>query len=76
MILNQSQAKAIYDAMCALNNIGASIDVCLQIKPNEPPVRVFEGEISGKIYITERVDGTILEKHESQNAFAEAYGLI
>lgn len=68
LILNQSQAEAVYSAMCALNNVGGRMRCTL-------------ADNSGDIDIYERSNGSIQilgndpESHESQSAFATAYGL-
>lgn len=66
MILNQSQAAAVYSAMCALNNVGARIDVHL------PSGRVVEGP-NGVILVTAYAKPS--EDYNNQSAFAAAYGL-
>lgn len=75
MILNQSQAEAIYSAMCAMNNVGGRIAVN------------FDEDKAESINIFEKADGTVSvwqrnyglthndETHTSQAAFATAYGL-
>lgn len=66
MILNQSQAEAVYSAMCALNNVGARIDVRL------PSGRVVEGPNS-VILVTAYAKSS--EEYNNQSDFAAAYGL-
>lgn len=64
MILNQSQAAAVYSAMCELNNVGGLIDVRLA------NCRVTEHSRGVS------VEGpTTTEQYADQNAFATAYGL-
>ena len=69
-ILNQAQARALVDAMCALNNVCASIDrVVMEGKDGEIQIenREFGGvKISAPGYI---------EYYESQNDFAKDYGI-
>ena len=50
LILNKSQAEAVYSAMCALNNVGGRINATL----NETE-RVVE-RISGSIYVLAWID--------------------
>ena len=72
LILKQSQAEAVYSAMCALNNVGGRINATL----NETE-RVVE-RISGSIYVLAWIDCDWVprEHYTDQNAFAEAYGLL
>lgn len=71
LILNQSQAEAVYSAMCHLNNVGMRIGATL-----DGAVRVIElpaGTVHVRRYIGgEWVDG---ELYGNQTAFATAYGL-
>lgn len=69
MILNQSQAEAVYSAMCALNNIAARAQRLYL--PND--VEVVEN-IAGAVQIQNIPDGTG-EYFSSQAAFAAAYNL-
>ena len=81
-ILNQAQAEAVYSAMCALNNVGAAI--CVQIPESgryssgNPPLEVAE-LFGGVVAIGYRLNGErapiTLERHNSQDEFATAYGL-
>lgn len=74
MILNRSQAEAVYSAMCALNNISARMEAC----------------VDGAFHVCEVSDGSIVvhklppsfanayvgpEIHVNQAAFAIVYGL-
>lgn len=67
LILNNSQADAVYTAMCALNNVGltlsASIDGFTRVE-----------EISGAGVIVYSLDKTP-EHYQDQAAFALAYNL-
>jgi hypothetical protein len=67
-ILNQSQAEAVYSAMCALNNIGGSISALIG------SIRVEE-TYSGKIQVwgVRNIDAP--DSFNSQADFAKAYGL-
>ena len=66
-ILTQSQAEAVYSAMCALNNVCGR----LECKINER-VNVRESVI-GLIWLT--ASGEKTEMYEHQSAFAAAYDL-
>lgn len=74
LILNKSQAEAVYRAICALNNIGARLHQASFLMRDgihaEFIVDVRE-RAGGQIV----VDGRTTELHDSQAAFAEAYGL-
>lgn len=75
-ILNQSQAEAVYSAMCALNNVGGRIAATVAVVDVGTHVNVYETS-SGIVFVTkvcdfDRVDS---EEYESQAAFATAYGL-
>lgn len=69
LILNVTQAKSAYDAMCALNNVGGRVRAIMVLD-------------AGATTVTEREDGAIIivstkgsETHDTQAAFATAYGL-
>lgn len=74
MILNKAQAEAVYSAMVALNNVGATAK---EIHGDGFYVRV--GLASGTVNIClDSSDFSIpvlRERYEDQNAFATAYGL-
>ena len=67
LILNTSQAKAIYSAMCTLNNIGGYLSAITM------DAQVIE-TLSGNILITAYARKS--ESYTSQAEFATAYGLI
>lgn len=67
MILNKSQADAVYSAMCALNNVGGQIDVRIEALS----VRSLE---SGMIVVSCTTSRRI-EGYASQKDFALAYEL-
>ena len=73
-ILNQSQAEAVYSAMCALNNVGGIVAVDLE----GGDLRVQQHHTSGKVCVTHfraaprRPD---FESYADQSAFATAYNL-
>lgn len=70
MILNQSQAEAVYSAMCALNNVGnVSSEFNL---PNDVWV---QAAANGGVSIVPRTHGAKIEQYADQSAFATAYGL-
>lgn len=84
MILSQAQAQAVYAAMCALNNISANPGIEISfvgLTPDDedsPMARFDVMELaSGQIYICTGPSFQLERKefHESQAAFAEAYGL-
>ena len=75
MILNKSQAKAVYDAMCALNNVGARLEANFQGAIARETV---DGRIT--IYIVPNTTfpqshAAELEIYPDQSAFATAYGM-
>lgn len=71
MILNQSQAEAVYSAMCALNNVGGRVLAVLddKLKVREAP--------RGSVHVLELLAGEWepCEYYETQGHFAWAYGL-
>ncbi len=76
LILNASQAEAVYSAMCVLNNVSARIDAFFYAEA------IHVREIPDGRIVTHRtasgVPGMSViapEVHASQSAFATAYGL-
>lgn len=72
LILNPSQARAVYDAMCALNNVGGKISVEVT-----PRISVKELD-AGNVVIYERPTSDPVVRAESfasQAGFATAYSL-
>ena len=76
MILNNSQAEAVYCAMCALNNVGALLNIqrqwddragwgVSQYKQSHNTVVVFAFGVDGQT--------TCSESYADQTAFATAY---
>ena len=75
-ILSQSQAEAVYSAMCALNNVGGRIEHMQ-----------FPTDAGESVSVVERLDGKVdvwlsrngqaheSESHANQAAFADAYGI-
>lgn len=75
MILNQSQANAVYSAMCELNNVNAIIDI--SIKDEFHPIDVFESETDGSIHVFRYIDNDQRsECYETQAHFAATYGIV
>jgi hypothetical protein len=73
MILNKSQAEAVYSAMCALNNVGnTSGDVCIPGARGQQDIRVQW--LDGVTVRRGALTGP-REEYPTQAAFAEAYGL-
>lgn len=76
LILNKSQAEAVYSAMCALTNVGGSLSGAeFAVAPAGTALTVFHhGETGIQIRKAYRgVAGT--EWHNDSAAFATAYGL-
>ena len=69
MILNQSQAEAVYSAMIALNNVSGHI---ARIELDGSEVRIRETPY-GRVFV-DAMDGA-QETYADQTAFAAAYGL-
>lgn len=72
MVLNQSQAEAVYGAMCALNNVGATIE---KIEAKEFDVSVRENVITIRSSSDDFSVPVRREVHNNQAAFAHAYAL-
>ena len=70
MILNKSQAEAVYSAMCALNNVGGTIE-----KLSLPDSYYVIDVVAYTDKITIRRGLRTVETHDNQSAFATAYGL-
>ena len=80
-ILNNSQAKAVFDAMCALNDVDGKIDVIFPSGENKY-ISVVELNISEieqiDVYTCDHngnYDGDLFETYESQYEFSEFYNL-
>ena len=67
MILNKSQAEAVYAAMCALNNVGG-----IYLLNIETPEFSAKEDTYG---IKLRDVKGVIERHADQAAFAAAYSL-
>ncbi len=86
LILNQSQAEAAYSAMCALNNVSGALWCRMPIGKGEEWADVRQDDM-GAIHIMcgplrrfDRRESVVTgscptEYHDSQAAFATAYGL-
>ena len=76
MILNPSQAEAIYSSMCALNNVGARVKASFGDLDKEA-INVFEDE-EGFVKVVKIRSWTQrgLEFYENQADFAKAYKLM
>ena len=74
-ILNQAQAKAVYDAMCALNNVGARVTV--KFPTRDGLITVIEG-VPGHVYVEETIGTSCVarEAYRAQNDFATAYEVL
>jgi len=66
MILNKCQAEAVYNAMCALNNVS------MRVEAHIGSAVVYE-TTSGAVVVDAYAVGS--ERYETQHAFAVAYGL-
>lgn len=74
MILNPSQARAVYDAMCALNNVAADKGmVTFYAENSRNDITVSWDAVSVTVHT-----GALLvsrETYDDQVAFARAYGV-
>lgn len=70
LLLNQAQAKAVYDAMVAINNVGGQIRK-VEIRDH------LVSEVNDHITVFEFLDGQWEpgERYAGQQAFATAYGI-
>lgn len=66
MILTTIEAKTVYDAMCALNNISALLNTWVE------HVNVLENEFGVRVL---NYDDATRESYNSQAEFASAYDL-
>lgn len=76
MILTQVQAKTVYDAMCALNNIGGTtLSARIEMKGTVCVVR--ENPVTHEVTVTNLLGGPTsdVESYGSQTDFSTAYGL-
>lgn len=70
LILTPAQAKAVYDAMCALNNVGGRIRATTPTKSPLLQIEVRENSV-GEVF----VQGDGCEIYADQAEFSTAYGL-
>lgn len=80
LILNQSQAQAIYNNMCELNNVGGRVSgISFYCESNCIDVHQTSTDfvhVNKRVYKTPRqVDYREHETYAGQAAFATAYGL-
>lgn len=77
MILDKSQAKAIYDAMCALNNVGGKIRVFFGDADSDLTT-VSEHNDEGRVSVTRSYHYRVQERedYKNQHEFAISYGVI
>lgn len=75
MILSPAQAKAVYSAMCALNNSGFASNRVTAHSEDDPKWDVTVEWNSSSIAIYLGLTGSV-ESYASQAAFATAYGLL
>lgn len=85
-ILNQSQAEAVYSAMCHLNNVSGAVWCRMPIAKGDEWADVRQDD-AGAIHISkgplrrfDRIESVVtravpVEYHASQLAFATAYGV-
>lgn len=81
-ILNNSQAKAVFDAMCAINNVDGKINAIIPVggKKYISVVELAGGDFSGQIDVytcdhNGNYDGDLFETYESQYEFSKFYNL-
>ena len=67
-ILNQAQANAVYDAMCALNNVGGSLKTSFQLTTVE--------EVGGRWIMIKDHSTGVVEEYDGQSIFATAYEVL
>ncbi len=77
MILTSHQARAVYDAMCALNNVGGTLNVTLEYVDFLTFERVVQETDSGNIRAIRCRNGCAImtERYIDQAHFAAAYGV-
>ena len=73
LVLNKSQAEAVYSAMCALNNVGALLSTFIRTDSGKF-IEVHDNGDEITMWATE-IELPGKETHASQTAFATAYGL-
>lgn len=71
MILNKSQAEAVYSTMCALNNVGG------RLAQTQIGLIVVHSNCNGSVSLLDyTTDNYRYEDYANRDAFASAYGLI
>lgn len=74
LLLSKPQAEAVYSAMCALNNVGGRVLAFIPLGGGH--VATVRERAAGYVWIEAEGFGGINEElHDSQSAFAAAYGL-
>lgn len=73
MILNQAQAEAVYSALCALNNVGASIRGRIELTGDIEVKVLLSGGV--QVWNTAPNAGSGFESFSHPAAFAAAYSL-
>lgn len=76
-ILTRAQAEAVYSAMCALNKVGAKVDVTFGNPDDGIHVHEYKWPGSKNVYVYGMNMGVVMrdECYADQSAFAAAYGL-
>lgn len=75
LILTPAQAQAVYSAMCALNQIGAVIDVDIPDDVDRIRSARVLGTFAGDVQVEQLWDDHKRELYADPAAFAAAYGL-
>lgn len=72
-ILNKAEAKAVYDAMCSLNNVNGQITFGITLDNTQARhITVFENNEGVFVFLN---NGINIESYISQDSFQQAYGL-
>lgn len=77
MILTQAQAKAVYDAMCALNNVSGQINRIQFGDLSEKAICVgqIDSSESVRVWYVEHFQTRRNENFTTQDDFVTAYGV-
>lgn len=77
LILTQTQAETVYNAMCALKSVGGKVDVIFGTPDDGRRVHEYKWLTSGKVYVYRMSRGVVMEDecYADQSAFAIVYGL-
>lgn len=73
MILNRSQASAVYAAMCELNNVNAKINA--RFGDTGEGINVFEVAEGVRVVRVQDYSATVIEDYANQHDFEVAYEL-